>query len=92
MEAARAFLIPFFIFSLLAQSLVLAQRPAPVVQTTFDPGRIRESQRSKHVKSAASQWLDIALEATAREHDRVAPRPTVGSRMLMIIVNCMYDA
>ena len=61
MEAARAFFIPFFIFSLLAQSLVLAQRPAPVVQTTFDPSnRNSESQRSKHVKSAASQWLDIS--------------------------------
>jgi hypothetical protein len=42
--------------------------------------------------SAAYQWLDVALEATAREHERVAPRPTVGSRMLMIIVTAMYDA
>lgn len=43
-------------------------------------------------KSAAYQWLDVALEATAREHERVAPRPTVGSRMLMIITTAMYDA
>src|SRR6188768_15699 len=93
MQAARAFLIAFFIFLLLAHSLVLAQRPAPVVQTTFDPSnRIGESQRPPHIKSAASEWLDIALEATAREHDRVSPRPTVGSRMLLIMVNCMYDA
>src|SRR5262245_44527064 len=42
--------------------------------------------------SAAYRWLDIALEATAREHDRVAPRPTVGSRMLAIVVTAMYDA
>src|SRR5436190_920336 len=43
-------------------------------------------------KSAAHEWLDVALEATAREHERVAPRPTVGSRMLMIITTAMYDA
>src|SRR5215211_3529325 len=46
----------------------------------------------EHKKSAAYEWLDVALEATAREHERVAPRPTVGSRMLAIIVTCMYDA
>jgi hypothetical protein len=44
------------------------------------------------VKSAAYEWLEVALEATAREHERVAPRPTVGSRMLMIITTAMYDA
>lgn len=43
-------------------------------------------------RSAAYEWLDVALEATAREHERVAPRPTVGSRMLMIITTAMYDA
>jgi hypothetical protein len=48
--------------------------------------------KDKAVKSAAYEWLDVALEATAREHDRVMPRPTVGSRMLMIITNAMYDA
>jgi len=47
---------------------------------------------SQHIKSAAYEWLDIALEATAREHERVAPRPTVGSRMLAIIVTSMYNA
>ena len=72
---------------------ILAQKTLPVVQTSFDPNnRIPEAQRPKHAKSAAFFWLDVALEATAREHDRVAPRPTVGSRMLMIMVNCMYDA
>lgn len=43
-------------------------------------------------RSAAYAWLDVALEATAREHDRNGPRPTVGSRMLGIVVTCMYDA
>src|SRR5207253_2000742 len=47
---------------------------------------------AKHVRSAAYEWLDIALEATAREHERVSPRPTVGARMLAIVVTAMYDA
>ena len=51
-----------------------------------------ETKESQHIKSAAYEWLDVALEATAREHERVAPRPTVGSRMLAIIVTAMYDA
>src|SRR5688572_7733760 len=58
---------------------------------------LQESETSvlparEHKKSAAYEWLDVALEATAREHERVAPRPTVGSRMLAIIVTAMYDA
>lgn len=43
-------------------------------------------------KSAAYEWLDVALEATAREHERSGARPTIGSRMLAIIVTSMYDA
>ena len=43
-------------------------------------------------RSAAYEWLDVALEATAREHERNAPRPTVGSRMLAIAVTAPYDA
>ena len=46
----------------------------------------------EHQPSAASAWLDVALEATAREHERNGPRPTVGSRMLGVVVTCMYDA
>lgn len=42
--------------------------------------------------TAASEWLDVALEATAREHERNGPRPTIGSRMLGVVVTCMYDA
>src|SRR5262249_47123170 len=42
-------------------------------------------------KSAAYDWLDVALEATAREHDRNGPPPTVGSRLLGLVVRCMND-
>ncbi len=43
-------------------------------------------------RSAAYDWLDVALEATAREHDRNGPRPTVGSRFLAVVVTAMFDA
>ena len=42
--------------------------------------------------SLAYVWLDIAEEATAREHDINGPRPTVGSRALAIWATAMYDA
>src|SRR5688572_15636509 len=42
--------------------------------------------------SLAYVWLDIAEEATAREHDVNGPRPTVGSRALAIWATSMYDA
>lgn len=48
--------------------------------------------QAKYAPSAAYEWLDVALEATAREHERNSPRPTIGSRMLGIVVTCMYDA
>jgi hypothetical protein len=37
-------------------------------------------------------WLDIALEATAREVDRNGPRPTILSRTLALPLTAMYDA
>jgi hypothetical protein len=67
---------------------------------TAEPGRRKEAppvnsaaavvKSSPH--SGAYEWLDVALEATAREHERKGPRPTVGSRMLAVIVTAMYDA
>lgn len=47
---------------------------------------------AKWKPSVASELLDLALEVTAREHERNGPRPTVGSRMLAIVVTCMHDA
>jgi len=42
--------------------------------------------------SAAFEWLDISLEATAREVDRHGARPTIISRTLAIALTAMYDA
>jgi hypothetical protein len=63
------------------------QLPAP---SPTDP--LTVAAEAQYHGSGAYQWLNIALEATAREHVRHAPRPTIGSRMLAIIVTAMYDA
>jgi uncharacterized protein DUF6851/vanadium-dependent haloperoxidase-like protein len=42
--------------------------------------------------SAASEWLDVALEATARDVDRHGARPTIISRTLAIAMTAMFDA
>ncbi len=70
---------------LIVSFVSLLPRFASAQSLTLEPG-------APNARSSAYEWLNIALEATAREHDRVAPRPTVGSRMLMIITTCMYDA
>jgi len=50
------------------------------------------SVADKSKLTAAYQWLDIAQEATAREVDRAAPRPTIISRTLAVWATAMYDA
>ena len=48
--------------------------------------------KADHPPSAAYEWLDISLEATAREVDRNGARPTIISRTLAIALTAMYDA
>jgi hypothetical protein len=50
------------------------------------------SVEDKSNLSMAYQWLDIAQEATAREVDRSAARPTIISRTLAVWATAMYDA
>jgi hypothetical protein len=42
--------------------------------------------------SLAYDWLDVAEELIAKEHDAHSPRPTIGSRMFAIWATSMYDA
>src|SRR5262249_31315339 len=42
--------------------------------------------------SAAYRWLNVALQATAREHERHGARPTIGSRNLAMCTTAMFDA
>ena len=40
----------------------------------------------------AYKWSEIALQATARDTERMKPRPTVTSRYLALIFTAMFDA
>lgn len=42
--------------------------------------------------SAAYRWLDVALEATARDVERKGARPPIISREVSLYVTAMYDA
>lgn len=42
--------------------------------------------------SAASRWLDVLLEATAREVDRIGARPTILSRTMALALEASFDA
>ena len=50
------------------------------------------SAQSKVEQTKAYKWLDIALEVTANDVDRVGAKPTIQSRQLGIFTNAMYDA
>jgi hypothetical protein len=45
-----------------------------------------------HKASAAYQWLDIVLEASARDVERVGAMPTILSRQMAIPCTAMFDA
>lgn len=47
---------------------------------------------SDHQPSQAYKWLDVILEASARDVERIGARPTILSRQMQIPVNAMFDA
>jgi hypothetical protein len=58
----------------------------------FPEDPLNQPAEKDYVGSGAYRWLNIALQATAREHERYGARPTIGSRNLAIVVTAMYDA
>src|SRR5947209_9682033 len=47
---------------------------------------------AKPAHSAAYDWLEVVLEAAAREVERDGARPTILSRSMAVAVTAMYDA
>ena len=45
-----------------------------------------------HTPSAAHHWLDVMLEAAARDVERIGAQPTILSRQMAIPVTAMFDA
>ena len=56
------------------------------------PVRVHAVPEPDFKPTAAYQWLEIVLEASAREVDRVGARPTILSRQMAIPLTAMYDA
>ena len=82
---------------LITRTFVLALAAAPVIagaaeEKTDKPLHKYFSVEDKSSLSHAYQWLDIAQEATSRDVDRSAPRPTIISRTLAVWATAMYDA
>lgn len=71
--------------------LILAVSAAPLYLGGAEPPRHKVTA-AEQPQNLAYRWLDIAQEATAREVDRNAPRPTIISRTLAIWATAMYDA
>src|SRR5262249_35799201 len=61
----------------LAGLSVLREAPVRGVEEQGLGGPAKESGAGLHRPTAAYRWLEISLEATAREHERTAPRPTI---------------
>jgi hypothetical protein len=75
--------------------LALAAVPlaaGPVSENSDKPLHKFLSVEDKSKQTHAYQWLDIMQEATAREVDRNAPRPTIISRMMAIWATAVFDA
>jgi hypothetical protein len=62
-------------------------KPGPYAEDPLLPAAERN-----YKGSGAYRWLNVALQATAREHERYGARPTIGSRNLGTVVTVMYDA
>src|SRR5258706_9356346 len=75
---------------LLLLSFSLLAAP-PAAKASAPPAK-PASPPSAYTPTVASDWLDVALEATGREVDRHGARPTIISRTLAIALTAMYDA
>src|SRR5262249_28328636 len=62
-------------------------KPAPYPE---DP--LNSPAEKNYKGSGGYRWLNVALQATVREHERHGARPTIGSRNLAIVVTAMFDA
>ena len=74
-------------------SLIIAGSLTPVLEGRAGGAGKELLKEKEGDRSAAYKLLDIALEATAREHDRhEARRPTIGSPTPAILMSAMFDA
>lgn len=63
-----------------------------VFSPTAHAQRVPGYNPAEHHPSAAYEWLDIILEASARDVERVGAMPTILSRQMAIPCTAMFDA
>jgi hypothetical protein len=74
-----------------ATSAALLVRAEPPSRTAKELDKDKPAD-IKPAHSPAYEWLEVMLEAGAREVERDGARPTILSRAMAITVTCMYDA
>lgn len=79
----RTAALPLLLLSFSLLAAPPATKSSPAAKT---------SSPAAYTPSVASDWLDVSLEATAREVDRHGARPTIISRTLALALTAMYDA
>ena len=63
-----------------------------ITQQTVAQQIPKEDAKPAQVKSTAYQWVEIMLEAAARDVERIGAQPTILSRQMAIPVTAMFDA
>ena len=80
----------------IAQTLILLLlfSMSTTVVSSLSGQQIPETKQpaGEHQASVAYQWLEIMLEAAARDVERIGAQPTILSRQMAIPVTAMYDA
>jgi hypothetical protein len=78
----------------MSKKILLAVVCAWCLSINAAPGSVRVHAQADPAfeATAAYRWLEVSLEATAREVDRVGARPTIISRTLAVALTAMYDA
>ncbi|MFN3244246.1 MAG: vanadium-dependent haloperoxidase [Planctomycetota bacterium] len=72
---------------------VAAALAGACASTDLDGMHVRHMQAPKgHDKSFAFVWMDVMLEAAARDVERIGARPTILSRQMAIPTIAMYEA
>ena len=83
-------------------AIALAAVRAPAAEVSSDTGQVLMAPSSYPLghrmpppdfkPTVAYQWVDVLLEASGHDAVRHAPRPTILSRTMAIVLTSMYDA
>jgi hypothetical protein len=78
--------VDFFGYSILA---LLCISTLPALAQVHHP---HDDLKPQQKPNLAYEWMDVALETTARDTERHGARPPIGARQLAIVATAMFDA